>query len=224
MLPLAALADQLDALVGRRLTDVQVLAGDAPIGDLAVLGLVETRVGEPLVMADVRQTIDHLVTLGRYADIRVFGEADGEGVRLRYGLVPLDRIVRVRFGGGLEIDADELRAALDEQFDAIPLASRSDDMARALEARYHARGYAQARVDLRLSPAGRPGEVEAVVTATPGPRTVVGRVTTEGDATDDLVGAARPGSGPAARPRDRSTRGCRPPPTGSATNATTKRW
>ena len=99
----AAAAD-LDALLGRRLTDVRLVADGAPVDDRRVLALVETRVGEPLVMADVRQTIDHLVTLGRYADIRVFGEADGDGVRLRYGLVPLDRIVRVRFGGPLALD------------------------------------------------------------------------------------------------------------------------
>ena len=84
-------------------------------------------------------------------------------------------------------------------------------MARALEARYHARGYAQARVELRLSPAGRPGEVEAVVTATPGPRTVVGRVTTEGDATDRSGRAARPGSRAGRSTARPSTRGCRPP-------------
>ena len=106
LLPAAVNADPLDALVGRRLTDVQLMAADLPVTDPAVLTLVETRVGEPLEMAAVRQTIDHLVTLGRYADIRVYGEADGDGVRLRYGLVPLDRIVRVRFDGPLALDGD----------------------------------------------------------------------------------------------------------------------
>ena len=205
MLPLAALADaaELDALVGRRLTDVRCWPADAPVGDLAVLGLVETRVGEPLVMADVRQTIDHLVTLGRYADIRVFGEADGEGVRLRYGLVPLDRIVRVRFDGrGWTSTPTSCVRRWTSSSTPRRWPAGATTWRRALEARYQARGYAQARVDLRLSPAGRPGEVEAVVTATPGPRTVVGRVTTEGDATDDLV--ARLDLAP-GRPLDRET-------------------
>ena len=39
------------------------MADGAPVTEPALLTLVETRVGEPLVMADVRQTIDHLVTL-----------------------------------------------------------------------------------------------------------------------------------------------------------------
>ena len=166
---------------------MQLLTGTAPVSDPAVLSLVETRVGEPLAMADVRQTIDHLVTLGRYADIRVYGEADGEGVRLRYGLVPLDRIVRVRFQRPLAIDEDELRAAVTEAVGELPPAGRQDDLTRAVEARYRTRGYDAARVEVRLAPTSRPGEVEAVVSAVPGPRTVIGRVTAEGDATPELL-------------------------------------
>ena len=115
----AAAAD-IDALIGRRLTDVRLVAAGTPVDDGSVLALVETRVGEPLVMAEVRQTIDHLVTLGRYADIRVYGEADGDGVRLRYGLVPLERIVRVRFDGPLALDEAMLRSTLTDQLGATP--------------------------------------------------------------------------------------------------------
>ena len=124
-------AADVDALLGRRLTDVRLEAGGAPVTDGAVLSLVETRVGEPLVMADVRQTIDHLVTLGRFADIRVFGEPDGDGVRLRYGLVPLDRIVRVRFAGAAASTTTRVRAELNERLGAMPLASRRDEMAQS---------------------------------------------------------------------------------------------
>ena len=50
-------------------------------------------------LRDVRQTIEHFVTLGRYADVRVFGEPDGEGVRLRYEVVPVERVTRLVFQG-----------------------------------------------------------------------------------------------------------------------------
>ena len=180
-------AAEFEALLGRRLTDVRLLADAAPVTEPAVLMLVETRVGEPLVMADVRQTIDHLVTLGRFADIRVFGEADGDGVRLRYDLVPIERVVRVRFDGPRPLDDDALRADLDERFGTMPPVSRRDELAQAIADRYRARGFAGARVDLRLTPAGRPGEVVAVVAVTPGPRTVIGRVDVEGDGPADLL-------------------------------------
>ncbi|MGE0359141.1 MAG: POTRA domain-containing protein [Vicinamibacterales bacterium] len=198
----AAAAAELDALLGRRLTDVRLVVGGAPVTDDALLILVETRVGAPLAMADVRQTIDHLVALGRFLDIRVVGQPDGDGVQLRYTLVPVDRIVRLRFEGVRAIDDDVLRAEIDEQFGATPPASRRDELVRLVEARYRSRGYATPRVDVRLDPAGRPGEVAATVVAVPGPRTVVGRATVEGDRPGDLL--SRLGLVP-GRPLDRET-------------------
>jgi hypothetical protein len=65
-----AAADVAD-LLGRRVTGVRLEADGGPVLDRNVLSLVETRLGERLAMADVRQTIDHFVTLGRYVDIRV---------------------------------------------------------------------------------------------------------------------------------------------------------
>jgi outer membrane protein insertion porin family len=195
-------AAQVETLLGRRLTDVRLVAAGAPVTEPALLTLVETRVGEPLSIADVRQTIDHLVTLGRFADIRVLGEADGEGVRLRYTLVPLDRIVRVRFDGARAIDDDALRAEISEQLGATPAASRRGELVQLVEARYRARGYASPTVDVRTTPAGRPGEVDATVVAVPGPRTVVGRVEVIGNGPPDLL--ARLGLA-AGRPLDRET-------------------
>ena len=76
-----ARADVMD-LLGRRVTDVRVFADGLPVTDRSAIELVETRLGSPLRMADVRQTIDHFVTLGRYADIRVFAEPEGTDDRL----------------------------------------------------------------------------------------------------------------------------------------------
>ncbi|MGE3473600.1 MAG: hypothetical protein AB7O28_24875, partial [Vicinamibacterales bacterium] len=91
-LPAAASGADVSSLLGRRVTDVKLDVDGAPVGDRSVVDLVETRVGEPLDMADVRQTIDHFVTLGRYEDIKVYAEPDGDGVRLRYGLVPVEQV------------------------------------------------------------------------------------------------------------------------------------
>lgn len=195
-------AAQVETLLGRRLTDVRLVAAGAPVTEVALLTLVETRVGQPLVMADIRQTIDHLVALGRFADIRVVGEADGEGVRLRYTVVPIDRIVRVRFDGARAIDDDVLRAEINEQLGATPAASRRDELVQLVAARYRARGYASPTIDVRTAPAGRPGEVDATVIAVPGPRTVVGRVEVTGNGPADLP--ARLGLA-AGRPLDRET-------------------
>ena len=66
-------ADVRDFL-GRPLADVRVEVGGRRYTEPSVLQLIETRVGEPLSMEHVRETIDHLVGLGRFEDVRVFAE------------------------------------------------------------------------------------------------------------------------------------------------------
>ncbi len=171
-------------LIGRRVTDVQVDSGGELVDDPNVLSIVETRLGDPLAMSDVRQTIEHFVTLGRYADVRVFGEPDGaDGVRLRYVVVPLERVTRVEFQGPAGIDARGLRSDLTDRFGAVPMATRLPDMAEAVAARYQARGYPAVEVETRKAPAGSDGTIAATFVITPGAQTVVGRVTVEGPAT-----------------------------------------
>ncbi len=181
--PPLATAD-VGALLGRRITDVRVDAGGVLVVDEVVLAVVETRRGAALTMADVRQTIEHFVTLGRYADVRVIGEPDGaEGVRVRYEVVPLERVQRLEFEGHADLDARGLRSDLADRFGALPLASRLPEMAQAIATSYQARGYPAARVDTRTTPAGRAGAVVATFNITPGLQTVVGGVTVEGPAT-----------------------------------------
>ena len=113
-------------------------------------------------MARVRQTIEHFVTLGRYADIQVFAEPDGDGVRLRYEVVPIARIARVRFEGALGLEASVLRTELADRFGAAPESGRLAEMVQAIVARYQAHGYPSARVEPRAiwdRESARPGRV-----------------------------------------------------------------
>ena len=66
--------------LGRTIADVQVEVAGVPLADPAVVELVETRIGEPLTMIHVRSTIDHLVGLGRFEDVRVFATPDRKSV------------------------------------------------------------------------------------------------------------------------------------------------
>ncbi len=175
-------AADIGALLGRRVTDVRVEARGLAVTDRGVLTLVETARGDLLTMNGVRQTIEHFVTLGRYADVRVFGEPDGEGVRLRYEVVPVERVTRLEFQGHPDLDARALRADLIDRFGATPQASRLPEMAQAVVTRYQARGYPAAQVETRTTPEGRDGTVMATFLIAPGRQTVVGRVTVDGPA------------------------------------------
>lgn len=183
-------AADVAALLGRRVTDVRLEASGVAVSDRAVLTLVETRIGDVLTMARVRQTIEHFITLGRYADVRVYGEPDGaDGVRLRYDAVPVERVTRLTFEGLAGLDARDLRTDLADRFGAEPEATRLPDMAQEVATRYQARGYPAARVEARTTPGGAAGTVTAVFLVTPGRQTVVGRVSVDGpdQATRGLV-------------------------------------
>ena len=69
-----------------RMVDVRVEIGGAAVSEPAVLRLIETRIGEPLSMTDVRETIDHLVGLGRFEDVQLFARARPGGARRRAAL------------------------------------------------------------------------------------------------------------------------------------------
>jgi outer membrane protein insertion porin family len=187
-------AADVGALLGKRIVDVRVDAGGVAVTDPNVLTLVETRLGDALTMAGVRQTIEHFVTLGRYADVRVFGEPDGaDAVRLRYEVVPVERVTRLEFQGPAGLDARALRSDLTDRFGALPLASRLPEMAQEIVVRYQARGYPAARVETRTTPEGRDGTVAATFVITPGRQTVVGAISVEGPASATRGLAARLG-------------------------------
>src|SRR5262245_2664366 len=92
----SAWADVADYL-GKPLVTVRALVEGGTVTDRTVLELIETRAGDQLTMADVRQTIAHLVSLKRFEDVRVEAAPVAGGVALVYDLVPVHAIDRMIF-------------------------------------------------------------------------------------------------------------------------------
>src|SRR5207249_10600920 len=57
--------------IGRPITDVVLLVEDRTSTEEGLLRIVQTHRGQPLAMADVRETITHLFSLGRFEDVQV---------------------------------------------------------------------------------------------------------------------------------------------------------
>ena len=95
------------------------------------LELVETRVGQPLSMAAVRESIAHLYSLGRFQDVQVEAtEAPGGGVVLRFNLMPLHSVQRIEFqrhARPVEGDAAQRRSTI--------ASARTPPLGRALPSR-----------------------------------------------------------------------------------------
>ncbi|MFN2446380.1 MAG: POTRA domain-containing protein [Vicinamibacterales bacterium] len=181
--PALADADIINFL-GRRLVAIQVEVGGAVIDDPAVLELIETRTGELLTQADVRETIDHLTGLRRFEDIRVYAsEADdtgGGGVILRWSLVPVQRPTRVRFVGSPIFSDAELETVLAARPDRSLSPSRVPAMIETLQRFYADRGYHRASITSRLTPARASNDAAIELIVNPGVRTTIAAVTLRG--------------------------------------------
>ena len=152
-----AAADVRDFL-GRPLADVRVEVGGQPLVDPAVVQLIETRVGEALSMRLVRETIDHLVGLGRFQDIRVEAAASparADAVSLIWTLVPVQRIAHVEFTGEPALSASELRTEISERFGVLPAGPRAPEIVQALIVFYRDRGYQRPVIEPRLTSEAR---------------------------------------------------------------------
>ena len=179
-----ARADVRDFL-GRPVASVRVEVGGQPLADPALLPLIETRVGEALSMRRVRETIDHLVGLGRFLDIRVRAEAATavpEGVALVWTLVPVQRVGHVEFAGQPALSQSALRAEINERVGLLPATTRVGEIVQALTAFYRERGYQQPQIRQRLAPGRQPEEVTLILAIEAGARTTIGNVAVKGEA------------------------------------------
>lgn len=170
------------------ITEVRIEQEGQVVTDRLITGLIETMVGEPLSMRDVRETLSHLTSLNRFEDVQVFREPAGAGIRVRYVLFPLHPVDRMEFRGSLGLSEGEIRRVLTERFGEAPPAGRVDEVTEAVRARYRARGYPQARVAPRIEETHNPDRATMAFEIQSGLRATIGRLSMdEVDATDRSV-------------------------------------
>jgi outer membrane protein insertion porin family len=178
----AAEADIAD-YVGKPLADVRVELGGQAFAEPGVLELIQTRVGEPLRLEEVRESIDHLIGLGRFEDIRVYAEPSTMrpgAVVLRWVLAPVQRIRVIDFSGSPRLDVSALREEIAERIGARPSVARQSEIIDVLRAYYAERGYRSPRIEPRVDAASVAELVTLVVAIDAGPRTRLGRLSVTG--------------------------------------------
>jgi outer membrane protein assembly complex protein YaeT len=169
--------------IGRPVGDIAITIEGRPALEPALFALVATRQGRPLSMADVRDTITHFSTLGRFGDVQVDAENAADGrVKLTYLLDPIHAVSDVKFRGALELPESVLRDRMVERFGATPPPGRAADVAAALEDVYRDRGYLEA--DVRAAPPivrHDPDRTTVVFDVDAGPRARIARTTIVGN-------------------------------------------
>ena len=146
----AAASVSAQDLVGQPVVEIIVEQEGKRLSDPLVQSLIQTRVGQPLSMRDVRETFDHLYSLRRFDDIQPTAEAVSGGVRVRYVLIPSHPVDRVEFTGNLGLAETELRELVVDRFGRSPSERRKDEAARMLVDEYRRRGFPAARVTPRV--------------------------------------------------------------------------
>jgi multidrug efflux pump subunit AcrA (membrane-fusion protein) len=92
--------------------------------DPSLARVIETRVGEPLAMPAVRDTITHLFSLGRFDDVRVDATVvEANRVALRYELSPIHPVTRIAFDSGQVGRAGQVLVELDTSVERAQLSS-----------------------------------------------------------------------------------------------------
>ena len=173
-----ALAGGLDDFVGRPVVAVELISGGQALPEAALRGLVETRTGAALSLRQVRESVVHLASLGRFENVEVAGRLQADGVVLQYVLTPLRIIERIEFDGRSGVSAGDLRRAVRDAHGPAFRPEAAPAVAETLRTVYRERGYLAAVVDTRVEQ--RAGRLVLRVAAQPGRRATIDRFTVRG--------------------------------------------
>lgn len=159
-----------------------------PSTDAVLLEGVQMKTGRPLQMADVRETMTHLYTLGRFEDVQVEANDAPGGVAITLQLEPIHVVTKVDFTGELGLPEGELRDRMAERFGTTPPLAKAPDVAAALKQLYVERGYMRASVAPGAPILEHTAERATLVfDVKAGPRVMIARTTITGSPVEPIA-------------------------------------
>jgi len=176
---MGAVADYL----GRAVASVHLTVEGHETTESMLTQVVETAPGQPLSMSQVRSSIAHLFSLGRFEDVRVDATLDNEQVVLRYDLIPIHPVGRIRFALAAEapgVAPDVMRRAIVDRYGTSPPLARVADMTRLIADTLREQGYLHASVSPRSELEHAPERATLIFSIDAGPRTTIGELRVDG--------------------------------------------
>lgn len=167
---LAAVARAAGAQGAPEVVEIVVMQEGVRVSEPTLIGLIETRVGTPVALDAVRESILHLMSLGRFDDVQVFEEPARGGVRVRYELLPSHPIDRVELRGSLGLSEADVKRAVTERYGTAPAAGRVPELQRAMLAFYRSHGFTAARIVPRIETTHTPDRASLVLDVEAGAR------------------------------------------------------
>lgn len=167
--------------VGRPVEKIETFIENTRNVDPAIDDLIQLRVGQPLSMDGVRESITHLFSIGRFQDVQVDAtDGPGGGASIRFTLVPVHTVQRIEFTGDLVLDEGRLRQAVEERYGSAPPVGRADDVARTVRRLYEDEGYLSAGIRAVPRELHDPDRTVLTFEINPGPRASISNVQLQG--------------------------------------------
>ena len=168
----------VEEFIGKPVVTVEFVSDGRPMPDRSVLELVETRVGVPLSMRQVRASVMHLFSLGQFESVQVDGSLRSDGVALQYELVPRQLIDRVEVDGDVGVSPGDVRRAITEAHGPEFRADQAATVVETLRRFYRERGFLRAQFEMRVEGQGASRMLH--VTANAGDRAEITQLTVRG--------------------------------------------
>jgi outer membrane protein assembly factor BamA len=179
----ASAQPETESYAGRPISRVEITIERAPTTDPVLRDLVETRAGERLSLAEVRETMTHLYSLVRFQDVQVAATAAADGtVALVYNLVPIHAVERVEFRGTLGLSQSLLRDTVTDRFGRTPQPGRAAEVIRTLERLYQDRGYFKPSIRAEAQELHDPDRTILTFAIEAGPQARIREIEIRGDA------------------------------------------
>ncbi len=172
----------VSGFLGKPVASVRVVVEGRDTTDPALMQVIETQPGEPLMMTEVRESITHLFSLGRFEDVQVDATLEAGRVALRYEISPIHPVTRMRFvgAGAPGLDRGALRQAIVDRYGVSPPVGRAADMTRLLADVLRQRGYLHGSISIRAETHHSPERATLVFAIEPGDRTRIGAASVVG--------------------------------------------
>ena len=181
-------------MIGREVVDV-ALRSDGAIDPESVRQYIEVRVGQPLSLRAVQNSIKNLHATGDFRDVRVDAApveagTTGSGVIVTFSLLLQYRVGDIELAGLDGLSRTELERALTIRPSDVMSLDAVNDSANAIQERLRRMGYLDATVDTETVFDRPTSRANVILTVNAGPRATVGAVLFEGDRrqfTDDQL-------------------------------------
>lgn len=175
-----AAGQDLGDVLGRTVTSVQFVVDGRDDTSPALISLSDVKVGQPLKQEEVRATLGHLDSLGRYEDIVPVATIAGDGVNVTFRLTARHPVTNLDVRGDTGLPPGSLKSLVQQRYGGVPTSARPSAVADTAAQLLRDEGYLQARVTPTTVVAPGSDGATLVLSVEAGPLAHIGRTDVRG--------------------------------------------